>query len=328
MSEPLLHCSKLSVSFRTDNGSLRAVDGIDLSIAPGEALGLVGESGCGKSTAAMAILGLLPRSAQCQADAIRLGDTDLAQASNRVLRSVRGRRVGVVFQDPMTSLNPYLTVGKQIGEPLRIHLGLNASQAKERSLALMRDVGIPDAATRINRHPHEFSGGQRQRLLIAMALACDPELLIADEPTTALDVTVQAQILDLLRREQQRRNMALLLVSHDLGVIAHTCHRVAVMYAGRIVETANTKPLFANPQHPYTRGLLAAIPRLDGDRGTELTTIPGLPPRLSDGWQHCAFAPRCPHAEGRCRIDIPNMRQHSDEHHHRCILDLPAGDAP
>ena len=323
MADPLLAISGLEVGFQSEDGDLRAVDGVDLAIAPGEAVGLVGESGCGKSTVAMAIPGLLPGAARHRTGSIRFGGEELLGASAKVLRTVRGRRVGMVFQDPMTSLNPYLRVGVQIAEPLRLHLGLGRAEARTRTIALMREVGIPDAERRVDRHPHEFSGGQRQRLLIAMALACDPELLIADEPTTALDVTVQAQILDLLRSQQRKRDMALLLVSHDLGVIAGTCDRVAVMYAGRVVEDARTADLFADPRHPYTRGLLAAIPRLTGPRGSDLATIPGLPPRLPDGWQHCAFAPRCPHTEGRCRVTVPPPTDAGPDHHHRCLLDLP-----
>ena len=316
---PLLSIADLIVGFRSESGRLRAVDGVDLQVERGEAVGLVGESGCGKSTVAMAILGLLPAAAKDRSGSIHFDGQDLMASGGRALRKVRGRRIGMVFQDPMTSLNPYLTVGMQIAEPLRLHLGMDRAQARARSAELMKEVGIPDAADRLDRHPHEFSGGQRQRLLIAMALACDPELLIADEPTTALDVTVQAQILDLLREQQRKRGMGLLLVSHDLGVIAGTCDRVAVMYAGRIVEQATASDLFAHPRHPYTHGLLQAIPRLDRPRGGDLATIKGLPPRLAAGWSGCAFAARCAHAEARCRNEVPPWLSPSEGHHHRCI---------
>jgi len=314
----LLAVRDLRVAFRGDEARTLAVDGVDLDLAAGEVLGLVGESGCGKSTVALALLGLLPGAARVLAGHARFADRDLLACSEGRLRKIRGKRIAMVFQDPMTSLNPYLRIGIQLTEHLRRHLGLDRAAARHRAIGLLARVGIPDPATRFARFPHEFSGGQRQRISIAIALACDPEVLIADEPTTALDVTIQAQILDLLRELQRERGMAMILVSHDLGVIAGSCDRVAVMYAGRIVEEAPTRELYATPLHPYTRSLLASIPRLEGTRGVELTTIPGLPPRLEHGWQGCAFTPRCPEAEPRCAsLDCP-VFAHSAQHRHRC----------
>ncbi|MHC5068381.1 MAG: ABC transporter ATP-binding protein [Planctomycetota bacterium] len=313
----LLTIRDLVIDYRTDRGVTRAVDGLDLDLHAGQALGLVGESGCGKSTAALGLLGLLPATAHISAGSATLADAgDLVRCQRRALDRIRGARLGVIFQDPMTSLTPHLRIGDQLSEPMRVHLGLDRQAARVRVRKLLQQVGINDGDSALRRYPHQFSGGQRQRIMIAGALACDPDVLIADEPTTALDVTVQAQILSLLNDLRRERGLSLLLVSHDLGVIATTCDTVAVMYAGRIVEHAPAATLFAQPRHPYTRNLLAAVPRLDGTRGAALATIPGLPPRLRGPWSGCAFADRCPQANDICRHSTPDLT--TDEHAWRC----------
>ncbi|MFW5858960.1 MAG: ABC transporter ATP-binding protein [Planctomycetota bacterium] len=322
MSEPVLTVDDLRVSFASDDGATVAVDGIDLRCERGETLALVGESGCGKSAAMLAILGLLPRSGRVCGGAARLAGHRLIGARARDLCDLRGDRVAMVFQDPMTSLNPFLKVGKQVAEPLVRHRGASWRAARQRTVELLDAVGIGGPAVAVRRYPHEFSGGQRQRIMIAMALACDPDLLIADEPTTALDVTTQAQILALLREQQTQRDMGMILITHDLGVVATTCDRVAVMYAGRIVETAPVKRLFTAPRHPYTRGLLGAIPDLEGPVDRDLATIPGLPPRLRESWAGCAFAPRCPWCEPACRDQPALLREQHSGHRHRCRRDI------
>jgi len=326
--ETVLRIDELSVAFIGDEERTLAVDALSLHVAAGETLGLVGESGCGKSTVALALLGLLPPAGRVLGGRAHFAGKDLLQMNNRALRSVRGKRIAMIFQDPMSSLNPYLRVATQLCEGMRLHLGLDRSAARARALELLRAVEIPEPERRIDRYPHEFSGGQRQRLMIAMALACEPELLIADEPTTALDVTVQAQILALLRRLQRERGLAMVLVTHDLGVVAGMSDRVAVMYAGRVVEAAPAEALFEHPRHPYTRGLLAAVPRVSGERIAELATIPGLPPRLSAPWKHCAFAERCPWRGQRCELETPELRAVDADHRHRCLFDIPGTDFP
>jgi ABC-type dipeptide/oligopeptide/nickel transport system ATPase component len=258
----LLSVSELNIEFRSDEGTVRAVDGVSLDVRRGEIVGIVGESGSGKSATCLGILRLLPANGRIVSGSIELGDTDLTRLSETELRGVRGRRIAMIFQDPMTSLNPYLRIGEQLAEAGVLHLGLTEKVAAERALALMKRVRIPDAETRMRSHPHELSGGMRQRVMIAMALLCDPELLLADEPTTALDVTIQAQILDLLLELRRERGLGIVLVSHDLGVVAGVCDRVLVMYAGRIVESATARELFRAPRHPYTKALLESVPRL------------------------------------------------------------------
>ena len=280
----ILAAHNVRVQFSSDSGRTTAVDGVDLSVNPGEVLGLVGESGCGKSTLAMAIAGLLPATAQMTAASLSIGGTDLTSASAATWRQLRGRTIGMIFQDPLTALTPWLRIGEQVAEPLRVHLGMSKRDARRRAIELLEQVGLPDPARKARAWPHECSGGQRQRVAIAIALACEPQVLIADEPTTALDVTVQDQVLRLLRDLQRDRQMAMILITHDLGVVAGTCDHVAVMYGGRVVEQAPTEQLFAQQHHPYTRGLLGAVPHLHGSRDYDLATIPGLPPRLSDGW--------------------------------------------
>ena len=295
--------------------------GIDLDVAPGEALGLVGESGCGKSVTWLAALGLLPSKARVTGS-VRLGDTDLSGAPRSRLESVRGGRIAMIFQDPSSALNPVLKVGKQLCEALRLHRGLTGQAAQSEALRLMDMVGIPDARGRVTLYPHEFSGGQCQRLMIAMALAGEPDLLIADEPTTALDATIQAQILDLLSRLRAEMNMAMVFISHDLGAVAQVCERVCVMYAGRIVEQGAVGLLFDRPRHPYTRGLFDAIPRLYGPRAP-LVPIPGTVPdprRLPRG---CAFAPRCSHARDFCQDERPSLLGQRDGRKLACAYPQP-----
>ena len=303
---PLLSVEGVSVRLPTPRGELLAVDQVDLELAPGRTLGIVGESGSGKSMLARAILQLLPKRARLGGRIVFDGH-DLAQLPAEALRRLRGTQLAVVFQDPMTSLNPVLTIGTQIVETLQAHLGMPAPDAVRRSIELLSAVGIPAPEQRMRQYPHQLSGGMRQRVAIAIALSCEPRLLIADEPTTALDVTIQAQILDLLAREQQRRHMAMILITHDLGVVAGRTDEVAVMYAGRIVERAPTPALFEGMRMPYTEALMAAIPRLDSLPHTALPAIPGRPPDPTRPLPGCAFAPRCRYADGRCRSDKPDL---------------------
>jgi peptide/nickel transport system ATP-binding protein len=307
-SNTLFTLSGLRVSF----DGVTVLHGIDLSIAKGEALGLVGESGSGKSVTWLAALGLLPAKAIVHGSA-RLRDTDLGEteligAAPATLDQMRGGRVAMIFQDPASALNPVLSVGRQLGEALALHRGLSGSAIRHEARRLFDLVGIPDAARRLSGNPHEFSGGQNQRVMIAMALAGEPDILVADEPTTALDVTIQAQILDLISAVRREMGMALVLISHDLGVVAETCDRVAVMYAGRIVEEATARSLFDNPCHPYTRGLLASLPPLDGAR-RRLESIPGMVPDPRSLPAGCAFAPRCRHADAACGAAVPRLRE-------------------
>jgi oligopeptide transport system ATP-binding protein len=309
-TDPLLRVRGLRVLFDAPGGAARAVDGVDLDVGAGERVGIVGESGSGKSAMALAILGLLPRPpARTAAEILEFEGRDLARASASELRRLRGDRLSIVFQDPMTSLNPYLTVGDQVAEPLAVHRGLRARDARERAADLLARVGIAEPRRRLRAYPHQLSGGMRQRVMIAMAVACGPSLLFADEPTTALDVTVQAQVLDLLASMQEEKGMAVVLITHDMGVVARFCDRVAVFYAGRIVERAATLDLFREPAHPYTRALLRVVPRADRDPGGtgRLFAIPGRPPDLVAPIRGCSFAPRCDLAEARCGIEAPSL---------------------
>ncbi len=299
----------LSVSFTTESGTVSAVDGVDLTLAPGEIVGIVGESGCGKSVTAMSLTGLLPRSAHVRGSVLLEG-TELVGARESVLRSARGKKIAYIFQEPMSSLNPVLTVGRQIGEVLQVHEGLSRKQAKARAVELLGLVGIPSAGTRVDSYPHQLSGGMRQRVMIAMAVACGPTVLVADEPTTALDVTVQAGILDVLRELRDRLGTSILIITHDLGVIADIADRVVVMYAGRIVERAGVDELFAHPLHHYTGGLLAASPAPGKHAGTErLQEIPGLVPVLSVQPDACTFADRCFAADSLCHDSRPELAE-------------------
>ncbi len=309
----------LRTHFHTREGTVRAVDGVSFSVARGETLGLVGESGSGKSVCAYSLLRLLPMPpGRIEGGEARFGEVDLLRCSAEELRRIRGNRISMVFQDPMTSLNPYMTIGDQVGEPLRIHEGMSRREAREKALAMLRAVGIVDAERRLSDYPHQFSGGMRQRVVIAMALVSHPELLIADEPTTALDVTVQAQILSLIRDLQREMGMAVMLITHDLGVVANTCDRVLVMYAGRILESAPRPALFARPRHPYTQALLDSLPATRVDGGA-LYTIPGLPPDLAAVTAGCPFAPRCRHAVERCRAGTVNLAEVAPSHASACL---------
>jgi peptide/nickel transport system ATP-binding protein len=315
----LLEVSDLRTQFFSQDGITRAVDGVSFVIAPGETLGLVGESGCGKSVTALSLLRLLPRNGRVAGGAISFEGNDLLALSEAEMRRIRGNRIAMIFQEPMTSLNPVHTIGEQIAEAVRIHQGLGRAAALARATEMLRLVRIPDAERRVGDYPHQFSGGMRQRAMIAMALACSPTLLIADEPTTALDVTIQAQILRLMLELKERIGAAILLITHDLGVVAETCQRVIVMYAGRTVEEAPVLELFDHPAHPYTRGLLTSIPHGAGRRRRRLLEIPGVVPSLRDPIVGCAFAPRCTWAVDACRRDAPPIRAIAPGHHVACF---------
>ena len=303
-SAPLLEVDNLGVRLRTARGPADAVRGVSFTLDRGQTLGLVGESGCGKSLTAMALMGLLPDGAHA-GGSVRFQGRELLGLDDAALCALRGNRIGMVFQEPMTALNPLHTIGRQVAEPLRVHRRIGAAQARREAIALLERVGIPEPARRVDAYPHQLSGGQRQRVTIAMALACGPDLLIADEPTTALDVTVQGQILDLIADLVDERGMALILISHDLGVIAENVDRMMVMYGGSVVERGPTAEVFARMAHPYTRGLFAARPRLGAARGTRLATIPGTVPELADLPAGCPFAERCRLVTEACRAVFP-----------------------
>ena len=317
-----LQVDSLSTSFRTRQGWLKAVDGVSFSVAQGEILGLVGESGCGKSVTSQSILRLYDEKRDVHYEGrIRLDGEDLLALSPKEMHKVRGSRISMIFQDALSSLNPVFTVGDQICEPLMIHQGLARRQAMEKAVELLKLVNIPAPERRVMQYPHELSGGMRQRVMIAIALACKPELLIADEPTTALDVTVQAQIMDLIRELNQKLGMSVMLITHDLGVVAETCDRVAVMYLGQIVEQAGKNAIFDDPRHPYTWGLIHSIPRLDGDRAKPLYSIEGTVPLLNQVPQGCCrFAQRCPHVSERCRTAMPQLQEAAPGHWVRCWM--------
>jgi peptide/nickel transport system ATP-binding protein len=306
---PLLSVRDLTVEFPTRRGTLRAVDGVSFDVAAGEVLGIVGESGAGKSLTGAAIIRLLEPPGRIAAGAVGLQGERIDQLSAAAFRHIRGARIGMVFQDPLSSLNPLYTIGRQIIETIETHLAVSAAQARRRAVALLSEVGIPAAEQRLDAYPHEFSGGMRQRVVIALALAAEPELVIADEPTTALDVSVQAQVIAVLKRLTRDRGTAVILITHDMGVIAETADRVAVMYAGRIVEIGPVREVIQHPRHPYTRGLMGSIPTLTGSR-SRLEQIPGTMPRLSEIPPGCAFNPRCPLAFARCRAERPQLTLH------------------
>jgi len=307
---PLLEVRDLKTHFFTEDGVSRAVDGVSFQVGPGETLGIVGESGCGKSVTALSVLRLLPdRIGRTVGGSVSFDGIDLLKLSEAEMRDIRGNRIAMIFQEPMTSLNPVLTVGHQIAEALRVHKGMSREKARARARHMLEVVRIPDAQSRIDDYPHQFSGGMRQRVMIAMALTCSPKLLIADEPTTALDVTIQAQVLKLIFELKEKTGAAVILITHDLGVVAETCQRVVVMYAGRKVEEASVLELFDRPAHPYTRGLMASVARgRAGARAKRLQEIPGLVPSLTEPITGCAFAPRCNHAFDRCRRERPNLQ--------------------
>jgi peptide/nickel transport system ATP-binding protein len=306
---PILEVEDLRVRFKTQRGLVYAVNGVSFDVRPGETLGLVGESGCGKSVTALATMGILARAAQISSGSIKLEGRELIGLSERAWRRIRGKEIAMIFQDPMTSLNPVITVGAQLREAIEEHLDLDRKAATRRAVELLDQVGIPSAADRLRNYPHQFSGGMRQRVMIAMALACEPKLLIADEPTTALDVTIQAQILDLLRDLVTDRGTSLVLITHDLGVVAGMCERVKVMYAGTLVEEGTADELFAAPRHPYTLGLLQSIPRLDTGRRQPLRPIPGAPRNMLSEPNSCPFAPRCRNRIDRCTAELPQLER-------------------
>jgi len=303
----LLQVNKLVVEFPSRHGTLRAIDGISFDIAPGEILGVVGESGAGKSLTGASIIGLLEPPGRIASGSITLQGERIDQYNNDQMRHIRGRKIGAIFQDPLTSLNPLYTVGRQITETIQAHLPVSDEEAKQRAIRLLQDTGIPAAAERMDHYPHQFSGGMRQRVVIAMALAAEPQLIVADEPTTALDVSIQAQIIGLLKTICKDRGAAVMLITHDMGVIAETCDRVAVMYAGRIVEIGPVHEVINRPSHPYTSGLMASIPDMTSDR-KRLNQIDGAMPRLNAIPQGCAFNPRCPQVFERCKQERPELR--------------------
>ena len=319
MAEPLLKVSGLKTHFFTEEGVVKAVDGVDFELPRGGILGIVGESGCGKSITSLSIMRLVAAPQGRIVDGqILYNGQDLLKLSDEEMRKIRGNRIALISQDPMTSLNPVLTVGDQIMEAIILHQKLSKSDARKKAIEMLERVGIPGAAGRIDDYPHQFSGGMRQRVVIAMALSCEPDLLIADEPTTALDVTIQAQILDLMRDIRDRNNAAVIMITHDLGVVAELCDMVAVMYAGKVVEYTDVNTIFKNPQHPYTQGLMASIPQL-GVRQERLTPIEGQPPSLSKLPPGCSFSPRCPHAWAKCQ-EQPKLETTEPGHLVRCWL--------
>ena len=326
MPAPLLDVKGLETQFKTPDGIIHAVNGVSFSLEEGETLGLVGESGCGKSVTMLSVLRLIamPPGKIVAGEAFFHGQ-DLLKMSQEEIRNVRGAQIAMVFQDPMTSLNPVLTIGYQLEEPLMLHLGMNRNQAQARSTELLAMVGIPNPKDHLQDYPHQFSGGMRQRVMIAMALSCDPQILIADEPTTALDVTIQAQIIELVRRLRDELGMAIIWITHDLGVIAGLARRVSVMYGGYLIEEALVNELYANPQHPYTIGLLGSLPRLDSTRHQRLYSIEGLPPVLYEKPNACPFAPRCKWAMERCWKENPVLEAVGEEHRAACWVDTQTG---
>jgi oligopeptide transport system ATP-binding protein len=321
--EPLLSVEGLQVQFWTRRGTVHAVNGISFDIAAGETLGIVGESGCGKSVTSLALMGILPRAGRVMGGTAMFGGRDLLSLSDDQLRKIRGREIAMIFQDPMTSLNPVLTIGRQIREALETHFDMDKAEANKRAAELIDQVGIPSAKARIKDYPHQFSGGMRQRAMIAMALACEPKLLIADEPTTALDVTIQAQILNLLHELVSQRDTALILITHDLGVVAGHCERVNVMYGGMFMETGSADQLFGRPRHPYTLGLLQSIPRLDAMRKERLHPIPGAPRDMLSAPRACPFQPRCRFEVEQSSQEVPTLREIEPGHMVACFNPVP-----
>ena len=325
MPNSVLAVDTLQTHFQTDSGTARAVDGVSFTLNAGETFGLVGESGCGKSVTSLSIMRLVPHPGRIEGGHIFFENRDLLALSDLEMRDVRGNEIAMIFQEPMTSLNPVYTCGFQVDEVLRRHRGLSQREAREKTVEMLHLVGLPDPDRRANEYPHQLSGGQRQRVMIAMALSCNPKVLIADEPTTALDVTIQAQILDLLRDLQRQLGMAVLLITHDLGVIAEVADRVAVMYAGKIVEMGPVDAIFHHPTHPYTQGLLASVPRLDVARD-RLKTIPGHVPEATRFASGCRFADRCERADTICRESIPQLQPVAGDHQAACWMAGEAGD--
>jgi oligopeptide transport system ATP-binding protein len=322
----LIEVNNLGTRFHTPEGTVYAVNGVSFYVKEGETLAVVGESGCGKSVTMMSILRLIPiPPGEIFSGEVHFQGKDLLKISEDEMEKVRGHAIAMIFQDPMTSLNPVLTIGRQITEPLRTHLGMDKDQAQKRAIELLQDVGIPDPARRLNDFPHQFSGGMRQRVMIAMALACAPSLLIADEPTTALDVTIQAQIVELVAHIRAHMHMSVIWITHDLGVVAGMADRVMVMYAGFVVEEASVEELYDNPRHPYTLALLAALPRVDRRRDARLKSIPGSPPNLLMEPHGCPFAPRCEYAIERCGKENPTLKELAPGHFSACWVDVRTG---
>ena len=318
----ILNVDNLKVQFQTRDGLVHAVNGVSLRLEEGETLGIVGESGCGKSVTMMSLLRIIPSPPGVLAGGTAMFEgKDLLKLPDDELRTIRGSKISMVFQDPMTSFNPVLTIGDQVAEPLRIHRGFNRTQAMDYAVEIMDMVGIPGAKDRLNDYPHQFSGGMRQRVMIAMGLICSPKILIADEPTTALDVTIQAQIVELVKRLQQELGMAIIWITHDLGIIAALADRVMVMYAGLVIEEVKVEDLYENPQHPYTIGLLGSLPRMDESSHRRLTSIDGIPPVLMAPPTACPFAPRCSYAIERCLQENPSLRPVAPDHSVACWVD-------
>ena len=323
IDSPILFVRNLHTKFSTQHGVVKAVNGISFSVNEGEALGIVGESGSGKSVTALSIMRLVPcPPGEITADSITFENQNLLALDKKGMGQIRGGKIAMIFQDPMTSLNPVLKVGWQISESLRLHLGMNRSGARERTIELLKMVGIPSAQERIDDYPHQFSGGMRQRVMIAMALACSPRLLIADEPTTALDVTIQAQILDLIKRLRRETGASVIWITHDLGIIAGLCDRINVMYAGRIVESGPVDSIYYRPSHGYTMGLLKSIPRLDEEQKARLSPIDGVPPDLVETQTLCPFLPRCSLSQEICNREPPQTREIEPDHSAACWVDL------
>ncbi len=323
----LIEVNGLRTQFFTQDGVVHAVNGISYHVNEGETLGIVGESGCGKSVSVLSVMRLIPQPpGKIVGGSVMFNGQDLLKVSESEMRQVRGNKISMVFQDPMTSLNPVLTINRQMTEAMELHLGLDGHQARQRAIELLEMVRIPEAAARIDDYPHQFSGGMRQRVMIAMGLSCNPQLLIADEPTTALDVTIQAQILDLVRELKDKIGMAIVWITHDLGIIAGLADRVAVMYAGYFVEEASAKDVYGDPRHPYTLGLLGSIPRLDAEQREKLTPIEGLPPDLIEPPPGCPFAPRCRFSVDRCLEENPALETVALNHRAACWVDVRKGE--
>lgn len=317
-AQALLHIENLKTVISSKDGKLVPVDGVDITIPKGKTVGIVGESGCGKSMTAMSIMGLLPNTTHIEEGKILFQDMDLTKLNPKELRKITGDKISIIFQEPMTSLNPVIRVGKQVREAILLHEKVSKEEAKQRVIEIFRQVGIPEPERRYNAYPHQLSGGLRQRVMIGMAMVCNPDLLIADEPTTALDVTIEAQILHLMRQLQKDKGTSIMMITHNLGVVAEICDQVYVMYAGKVVESAEVHELFQNPKHPYTQGLLGALPKMDSRQ--RLNSIDGMVPTLKDMPTGCRFAPRCPMATQKCREEQPALVDVTAEHQVRCFM--------
>ncbi|MEN1970387.1 ABC transporter ATP-binding protein [Lentibacillus sp. N15] len=319
MSQSILEIKGLKTSFYTDDGEVPAVDNVNFFINPGEILGVVGESGCGKSVTSLSVMGLVPEPGKVKDGSIRFKEEELTKATKKRMQQIRGNEIAMIFQEPMTSLNPVFTIGSQLIEGIRLHKKISKKQAAKVAVDMLKKVGMPRAEQLLKEYPHQLSGGMRQRVMIAMAMACEPALLIADEPTTALDVTIQAQILDLMKRLNEDFNTSILLITHDLGVVADVCNRIVVMYAGKVVEEGNVDAIFKNPKHPYTEGLIQSVPNMYAKKD-RLYSIPGNVPKPGAVKQGCQFAPRCRYAFDRCTAESPKLLETENGHQVRCFL--------